>query len=196
MSSIVTKASVEEGQDMLDQKFAVFVLTAERHRLRFLWQAQRIASCREEAEDIVQDALLKAFKGLPRFRGDSRMDTWLHSIVRNTVRDHLRSQSGRNELSLDHLWSDGDEAVAFDPPDSRRNPEECCESGEMEEILLAETNRLSAQYQRVLQLCVFEEGSQHVAAEKLHVKVATVKSRAFNAKQALAQAVRTRCGIR
>ena len=54
-------------------------------------------------EDVLQEAYLRAFRALPRFRGDSGVGTWLYRIVYNAALDELRSSRRRFELSLRQL---------------------------------------------------------------------------------------------
>ena len=65
----------------------------------------------DDAEEIVQHALLKAFANLSRFRGDAKMRTWLHSIVLNTAREHLRNQKRRVRLQQVGLYEGEDEDI-------------------------------------------------------------------------------------
>ena len=65
-----------------ETRLAQLVDAAERYRPQLLWIATRITNRREEAEDIVQQALLKAYVNLCKFRGESQMSTWLRAIVR------------------------------------------------------------------------------------------------------------------
>jgi RNA polymerase sigma factor (sigma-70 family) len=98
-----TSTNFESAMDNSQDQLATFLDIAQKHRARLLFLAWRITSRREEAEDIVQEALLKAFRALPRFRGDSRMDTWLHTIVRHAALESLgnrRAESnGRSNRS-------------------------------------------------------------------------------------------------
>jgi hypothetical protein len=70
-------------QAAADATLAAFVQMAKDRRQKLLWIAQRITRNRDEAEDIVQEALMRAFKNLPQFRGESQMATWLGVIVLN-----------------------------------------------------------------------------------------------------------------
>jgi len=60
-----------------------FSVLVDRYKDRAFSLAVRLVGRREEAEEIVQDAFVKAFKGLSGFRGDARFGTWLHRIVYN-----------------------------------------------------------------------------------------------------------------
>jgi RNA polymerase sigma-70 factor, ECF subfamily len=176
------------SRDNLD----TFVEVAEQQRAQLLWLAQRITPYREEAEDIVQEALLKAFRSLAQFRGDAKMSTWLRAIVQNTARDWLRNQKGRVYLPLEPMNQADGGAVPCDFPHPAENPEQCCEREEMERLLRTEIEKLSTISKRAIQLCVLEEFSHRAAANALNVSVITVKSRVFSAKQRLKRAVHHR----
>jgi RNA polymerase sigma-70 factor, ECF subfamily len=175
-------------------KLDTFVETAEQQRGHLLWVAQRFVPYREEAEDIVQEALLKAFRNLAQFRGDAQMSTWLHTIVLNTARDWLRNQKGRIYQPLEQTNPADGNAVVLDFPHPSENPEQRCEREEMEWLLRAEIEKMSSVSRRAIQLCVLEEFSHRAAANALDVSVITVKSRVFAGKQRLKRAVRLHIG--
>ena len=77
-----------------EARIAEFVRAAERCRQHLIRVAKRMIVRGEDAEDIVQQALLKAFVNLSRFRGESQMTTWLQAIVRNAAWNHIRNQRG------------------------------------------------------------------------------------------------------
>jgi hypothetical protein len=117
LSSTMTGAGAEAGPAGWEDKLGIFLQASEQCRAQLLWQAQRFTSSREEAEDIVQEALFRAFKNLPRFRGESQMGTWLHVIVRNVGREWLRNRKGRAYLPLEHARNGDDEPQMLDYPD-------------------------------------------------------------------------------
>lgn len=170
-------------------KLDTFVEAAEQQRSQLLWLAQRITPYREEAEDIVQEALLKAFRNLAQFRGDSQMTTWLRAIVQNTARDWLRNQKGRACLPLEQTNPSDGNLVSFDFPHPSENPEQRCEREEMEWLVRTEIGKLGSVSRRAIQLCLLEELSHRAAASALNISVITVKSRVFSGKQRLKRAV-------
>jgi RNA polymerase sigma-70 factor (ECF subfamily) len=120
--------------------------------------AQRFTNSHDQAEDIVQEALLlRAFKNLAWFRGESQMGTWLNVIVRNIGLEWVRKRKRRVYLPLEHGRNRDEELQMFDFPDPNRNPEQFCEHGEMEGILLSEIDERNSVCKRAIQMCALEE---------------------------------------
>lgn len=190
MASTTIPAYFAPDPSVWDDRVASFVQAAERRREHFLRLARRVTPCREEAEDIVQEAMLRAFRSLPRFRGDAQMTTWLQTIVQNAVREWLRENRGAIRVSLE---SSGDEdAAPLDLPDRRRTPEEWCEHSEMQAILFGEIEKLGAIYQQAIRMCALEQISQEETAKALQVTVPAIKTRVFHAKRRLRGALEKR----
>lgn len=187
--------TVDSDVIIWESKLKTFIQVSEQCRSQLLWQAQHITNNYEEAEDIVQESLLKALRNLSQFRGESQMRTWLCVIVRNTAVEWLRSRRGRVCLPLESVSRDN-QLVVFEIPDPERNPEQCCERREMENILYSEINKLNSVCKRAIQMC-FLEGLSHLeAANALGVNVITIKSRIFRGKQTMKQSVCLRASER
>ena len=178
-----------------ETKVASFVQAAERRRAHYLRLAHRVTPCHQEAEDIVQEALLRAFRNLQQFRGEAQMTTWLQSIVQNAAREWLRERRGPRLVSLEGNDSDAD-ASPYDFPDPRRTPEQDCEQAEMRQVLLAEIGNLSNACQQALRMCALEGASQEEAANALEVSVAAIKARVFSARRHLRESLEMRGIIR
>ena len=163
----------------------MFLHTAEQRRAQLLSIARRVTNSSEDSEDILQDAFLKAYQALPRFRGESQMSTWLSAIVQNTAFEYLRSRRGRVFVSIEYVSKDATDIVQQDFPDTRDTPEQSCARRELEEMLHAEIGRLSQGCRRAIELCVLDQYSQAAAASVLQVRAETVKSRVFRAKRIL-----------
>jgi RNA polymerase sigma-70 factor, ECF subfamily len=184
-----------EPQPLLPEpRILEFLETAERRRPQLLRMARRLTQCNEDAEDVVQEAFMKAYKALARFRGESQMSSWLGAIVQNTAHEHLRSRRGRVFLSLEYLSKEDGDVVELNLPDSRKNPEENWESREMEVILREEVGKLSFVCRRALEVCALDEEPQADAARALNLSVATMKSRVFRGKRLLASSLSRRMG--
>lgn len=63
----------------------------------------RILGSEDEARDLCQEAFLKAYRGLPGFKGEARFSSWLYQIALNLCRDRMRRRKGRTFLSLDDM---------------------------------------------------------------------------------------------
>jgi RNA polymerase sigma-70 factor (ECF subfamily) len=172
--SIAMSAIESEPQIPLHEpRLREFLETAERRRPQLLRMARRLTQSNEDAEDILQEAFMKAFKALARFRGESQMSSWLGAIVQNTAHEHLRSRRGRVFLSIEYLSKDDGDVVEINLPDARRNPEETCETREMEGILREEVSKLSLVCRRAIEVCALDEEPQADAARALNLTVAT-----------------------
>jgi len=66
--------------------------------------AYRMTGNRDDALDITQDTFIKAFRGIKRFRGDSKISTWLYTIASNLSKDHLRKHGRIDVVSLEEDW--------------------------------------------------------------------------------------------
>jgi RNA polymerase sigma-70 factor, ECF subfamily len=190
--SVSNEVSCETLHD--EEKLNAFLAAAEKHRTRLLWLAKRITNSREEAEDVVQHALMKAYVNLSRFRGDSQMSTWLGAIVQNTAREHMRSQRGRVILPLEFAPDQDGESAAHDVPDPAKNPEECFELQERQEIIRSAMQCMSDHHRLALQLCVLDDVPYLRAANAMDVTLSSMKSRVFRGKQLLRGAVTRRLG--
>lgn len=177
-----------------DDKVADFVQIAEHSRPQLLWLAQRITQDWTEAEDIVQEALLRAFKYLPRFRGESQMSTWLGVIVKNTGREWLRQRKGLVYISLEYTRDSDDDPILRDFPDPGRDPEQRCAQKELSDILHTEIDGLHGACKSTMKMCGLDESSQLEAANALGVSITSVKSRMFRGKRMLKRAFCRRTG--
>jgi RNA polymerase sigma-70 factor, ECF subfamily len=166
-----------------------FLLAAEQYRSKFLGLARRLTRNPEDAEDIVQHALLKAYKGLHRFRGEAQMSTWLRTIVQNTALEHLRERKRRVFVSIENFFEEDGFVVTRDFPDPQRNPEEQCERDEMIEALRAEVGRLSPAARDAVQICLLEECSQTQAACALNTSSSAIKASVCRGKRILTRTV-------
>ena len=195
-SNTMAPPDIESGVSTWEGKLVKFTQVAEQRRAQLLWLAQCITHDRDEAEDVVQEALFRALKNLRQFRGESQIGTWLCAIVKNTGREWLRKQKGRVYLSLEHARNPDEEPIAREFTDPERDPEQRFVRKEMNEILHSEIERLNSVCKSTIQMCAIEESSHREAANALGVSVAAVKSRGFRGKRLLKRAVCLRTGAR
>jgi RNA polymerase sigma-70 factor, ECF subfamily len=140
----------------------------------------------------VQEALLRAFRALPRFRGDARMDTWLHTIVRNAALEQLRNRKSRIEISIEQRRSAADDLAPREFLDPNKSPEEFYERREQENVLRYSMNELTSACKVAVQMCVLEDLPLRQAAIDLNISVTALKSRLFHGRRMLETAIRRR----
>jgi RNA polymerase sigma-70 factor (ECF subfamily) len=164
--------------------FEELVRTESRHLLAV---ARRLLRNEEDAQDVVQQAFLSAFRALPSFNGQSRLTTWLHKIAANAALMKLRTRSRRPEDSIEDLLpkflEDGHHADQHSewviPADVR------LVRHETRAHVRAAIEMLPDGYRRVLLLRDIEEFTTEEAAEALGVTATAVKVRLHRARQAL-----------
>jgi RNA polymerase sigma-70 factor (ECF subfamily) len=166
--------------------------TAARDCRPFLLQIA-VASARNpvDAEDIVQEALMRGFRGYQRFRGDCPLRIWLSRIVVRVAINHHRSAARRlkrwvffGDVELER--EDGTRAE-FDPPDHSKNiPRE-----KMMDVH-RQVNRLPDEFKMPLMMLAVDGMTIPEIAEILEIPQGTVKSRVFYARKRLKNALENR----
>jgi RNA polymerase sigma-70 factor (ECF subfamily) len=138
-----------------------------------------------EAEDVAQEAFLKAFRDLASFRGESKFSTWLITITLNEARRRLRRQSTVRMESLDEPVDEGSKVSPALLRDWREIPSEALERREIRMLLQDAIGHLSPIYREVLVLRDIEERSTEETAGALAISIASVKVRLHRARMQL-----------
>jgi RNA polymerase sigma-70 factor, ECF subfamily len=160
-------------------------------RRRILRLAQRILRSQDDAEDVVQIALLQAFGHLNGFEGKARFSSWLIRITVNTALMRLRTLRRKSETSLDQLADDYDATVRFEAVETRLNPEQAYSEQERFAILAEALSQLGLRNRTVLDLHHLQQLSPKEIAEVLGVPVTIVKARLYRARHQLIQSARS-----
>jgi RNA polymerase sigma-70 factor, ECF subfamily len=156
---------------------AAFEQLVKRYDRRLLLISQTVTRNREDSEDAVQEALLKAFQNLADFREDSQFSTWLIRITVNQSLMKLRKQRTHKEVSLDEdFHADGD-ALPLDVRDRAPNPEQLCWASELRDILVRTVEELRPILRTVFVLRDVEGLSIAQTAQVLNLSQAAVKAR-------------------
>jgi RNA polymerase sigma-70 factor (ECF subfamily) len=135
-----------------------------------------------DAEDVAQEAFLKAFRNLRKFRGEAKFSTWLISITLNEARGRLRRQSVVRMESLDEPPEEGGHVSPALLRDWREVPSEALERKEIREMLRAAIKSLSPIYREVVLLRDVEELSTEETATALTISTTVVKVRLHRAR--------------
>jgi RNA polymerase sigma-70 factor (ECF subfamily) len=152
-----------------------------------------VASTRNptDAEDVVQEALMRGFRGIKRFRGDCPLRIWLSRIVVRVAINHHRSVARRLKrwvffADLEHANDDGS-TVEYDPADSRND-------FDREKMLDVRkyVNRLPDEFRMPLMMLAVDGLTIPEIAAVLEIPEGTVKSRIFYGRKRLNEALRTK----
>ncbi len=135
-----------------------------------------------DAEDVAQEAFLKAFRNLSSFRGQAKFSTWLISITLNEARSRLRRQNTMRTESLDETPEEGGHVSPALLRDWREVPSEALERKEVRAMLKAAIQGLSPIYREVVLLRDIEELSIEETAQALTISTASVKVRLHRAR--------------
>ncbi len=143
-----------------------------------------------EAEDVTQEAFIKAYRALPGFRGESAFYTWLYRIGINTAKNHLLSTKRRAPTSTQF---DAEEAEAFEEAGLLREvstPENELMSKQVVGVVQASLQQLPEDLRSALTLREIEGLSYEEIASVMNCPVGTVRSRIFRAREAVAENLR------
>ena len=136
----------------------------------------------EEAQDIAQEALVRAWQGLPRFRGQSQFRTWLYRIVTNLCYNRLpRLRSEMNAL--------GEDEVSELPAESQPDPLSGLEAAELSAFLHQQIDALPESQKLLVSLRFQQDLSYAEIAEVVSMPIGTVKTGLFRARERLRQAL-------
>ncbi len=146
--------------------------------------ALRMTGSREDAEDMAQEAFLKAYNSIRSFRGDSKFSVWLYRIVSNVCLDYLRKRGKRQTVSLSAEDDDG-EQVQLELADTAQSPETLLEKKLTRESVRRGLERLPPDARQILLLREIQGLSYEEIGETLGLEPGTVKSRIFRARKRL-----------
>jgi RNA polymerase sigma-70 factor (ECF subfamily) len=166
-----------------------------RHNQTLYRTARSIIKDDSEAEDIVQESYLLAYRNMSQFRGDASLSTWLTRIVVNEASGRLRKQRRRAEIIELVPGADWNDSVAEgtmnEPGDDNfaDQPEQATLRAETRRLIEAQIDALPEILRTVFVLRAVEELSVEETAAALSIPEATVRSRLFRAKSMLREAL-------
>jgi RNA polymerase sigma-70 factor, ECF subfamily len=144
--------------------------------------AQHITQNREDAEDVVQDAFLKAYENLDQFQGNSKFYTWLVRIAVNESLMKLRRRKTSKTVSMDEDVETEEGSMPREFADWSPNPEQQYGQSELGDILRKTIQGLPASFRTVFVLRDVEGLSTEETAEMLDLSIPAVKSRLLRAR--------------
>jgi RNA polymerase sigma-70 factor, ECF subfamily len=184
---------IREAQAGSHSAFSELISRYDQGALRL---ALRLSGSESDAQDICQEAFLRAYRNLRSFRIESSFYTWLYRIVANLCMDYLRKKQVRNEQNLVLHDSSGKESDLLQQlPDGRSgsNPEKELLRQGLGERIQRSLNRLSHRERMVFELRHFHGLSLHSIGEILKTRESVVKTSLFRGTQKLRKALSSEC---
>src|ERR1700756_2451330 len=160
---------------------AAFEELVARYEDKIFRLTSNITGNREDAEDAMQEAFLKAYAHLNDFQGESRFYTWLVRIAANEALMRLRKRRP-NHFSLDQPIASDSELMPRELEEWSPNPEQLYAKSEIDNIVSAFVEQLEDDYRIVLVLRDVEELSTQETADALGISISAVKSRLLRAR--------------
>jgi RNA polymerase sigma-70 factor (ECF subfamily) len=176
-------SSTEDDVDLFARLLAA-------HQEKLYRVAYRMAGHHEDAQDLLQDALLEAYRSFKKFQRGTYFDKWLYRIMTNTFIDRQRHKKrvGRvDSLDAPSVGGDDGEISAREIPDWTGEPSRRVLHDEFGEPVQKALNQLKPDFRMVLILSDVEEFSYEEIAEMLNIPIGTVRSRLHRARDMMRQ---------
>jgi RNA polymerase sigma-70 factor, ECF subfamily len=159
-----------------------FAELVKRYEAKIFRLALHITQNREDAEDVLQEAFLKAYEHLDQFQGNSKFYTWIVRIAVNQALMKLRRRKADKSVSLDDDIDTGEDKVTREIAAWDEDPEQRFTREELGEILNTSIEGLAPSYRSVFVLRDVDDLSTEETAEALGISASAVKSRLLRAR--------------
>ena len=159
---------------------AAFNRLMAQHEKKMYAIALRMFGNREDAQDCLQEAMLRVYRAIGGFKGQSSFSTWLYRITMNTCLDELRRKKNKQSTSLDNLLEQG-----WSPSDDEGTPEKHAVRSELRRELNKAIQELPEDMRSAVVLRDIQGFSYDEIAGALGVNVGTIKSRISRAREKL-----------
>lgn len=164
---------------------SAFEALMEKHMGIIYNIALRMAANQDDAEDMTQEIMIKIFRSLGSFKGNSKFSTWIYRVAVNTCLDELKKKKNKKHLSLDAEISGDDGENQIEIKDDSPSPEKLAEQNELRDMVAAAVKLLSDEHRAVIVLRDIRGMSYSEIAGILGCSDGTVKSRISRARAQL-----------
>jgi len=163
----------------------------DRYKTRLFNYLYRLTGNRDDAEEIAQEAFVKAYIHADKYKTIAKFSTWLYTIATNLVRNRVRSRSRAPQLvSLwTRGWNDSEEERVIDIEDPRRSADEIMNDSELSGVINQAIARIPEKYRESFVLREINELSYEEIAAVTGLKLGTVRSRINRARNYFRQLV-------
>lgn len=161
-----------------------FDLLVLKYQHKIVNLVSRYVRDKDEALDVAQEAFIKAYRALPRFRGDSAFYTWLYRIAVNTAKNYLVAAK-RRPMEYDLDLQDPEQYEMHARLKSMDTPEAIAMKDEMQATINGAINGLPEDLRTAIVLREIDGMSYEEIAQAMECPVGTVRSRIFRAREAI-----------
>ena len=177
----IDQTLVEQVQQGDKQAFDVLVL---KYQNKIIQLVNRYVHDSDEARDVAQEAFIKAYRAIGRFRGDSAFYTWLYRIAINTAKNYLVA-SGRRPPRSDIDAQDAEQYEGAAGLKEYATPERLLIKDEIQEAIATAIDELPDDLRTAITLRELEGLSYEEIAQTMDCPIGTVRSRIFRARDAI-----------
>ena len=163
---------------------AAFDLLVIKYQHKLVHLVNRYVKDPCEAQDVAQDAFIKAYKALGEFRGDSAFYTWLYRIAINTAKNYLLSRSRRHS-DFEIEMQDAEDIENAPQLKDIDTPEDQLMNDQIVQVIKTAIENLPEEMRIAITLREFEGMSYEEIAEAMDCPIGTVRSRIFRAREAI-----------
>lgn len=173
-----------------DEDRKVFDELVNRHHKQLYNVAYRMTGNRADAEDLIQDTFVKAYRFFSYYKRNMPFDNWLYRIMSNMYVDRLRRRPKVHIRSIDEPIRQEEGEVAFDIPDTTDGPEALVLSHELDAEMQSALNTLPRDFRLTVILSDIEGLSYEEVSEAMGCSIGTVRSRLHRGRKLLREKLR------
>ena len=157
----------------------------EEHFKKIYNIAYRMTGNPDDASDMTQEVMIKLFRNIGSFKGDSKFSTWVYRVATNTCLDELKKGRRHSHTSLNTEYDTGNGEITYEVEDTSPTPEEMTEKKELRSMVADAVQRLSPGHRAAIILRDIKGFSYDEIAKILNCSEGTVKSRISRARASL-----------
>lgn len=187
MGDKITDQQLVERVQQGDKK--AFDMLVLKYQQRIVNLVSRFVRNHSDALDVTQEAFLKAYRALPRFRGDSAFYTWMYRIAVNTAKNHLAQQS-RRPMEAEQDISEVEQFQGESALKEQATPEHMIMRDQIQDVVVKTIDELPEDLKTAISLRELDGLSYEEIAEVMECPIGTVRSRIFRAREAIDKALK------
>ncbi|ROV55473.1 RNA polymerase sigma factor RpoE [Neisseria chenwenguii] len=183
----IDRMLVERAQKGEQKAFEMLMSKYQRRLIRLI---SRFISDEHEVNDVTQEAMIRAYRALPNFRGESAFYTWLYRISINTAKNYLANSGKRPFVSAEAANEEGDVLDLVDQVADHHTPEAEMINREILQTVETAISKLPDDLKKAITLRELEGMSYEEIAQIMDCPIGTVRSRIFRAREVIAKDLR------